>query len=104
MPTNFFDDEEYQPWTLAQIYADLGGKDDVARALNVSPRRFSAWVANRERNRCPQRVFKVGPTSVYSISEWRDWFVRWISDHPWVDVGTLAHPSEDQKLRRFYGG
>lgn len=103
MPTNFFSGEEYQPWTLAQIYADLGSKSDVALALNVKPIRVTTWIQRRELHRCPEPVFKAGPTNVYSISEWQAWYIQYLKTHPWLDGTCEEHPAMGDMVRRFFG-
>jgi transposase len=68
-----------EPWTLARIYADLGSKTDVAKALDVGIHRFNKWVERQERTKCPQPVTIIAGTKVYSIVEWQGWFDRWMS-------------------------
>lgn len=103
MPTDFFSGEEYKPWTLAQIYADLGAREDIAIALNVDPRRVKGWIDRRETSRCPMPVFKAGKTHVYSISEWQGWFHRFLETHHWLKDYCLEHPAQGDMVRRFFG-
>ena len=64
-------------WTLQQIYDDLGTLEDVAEALDVTPRRVRAWIERRERVNSPVPVKKLKMLNLYSIEEWRGWFARW---------------------------
>jgi hypothetical protein len=101
MPTDFFSGEKWEPWTLAQIYADLGSKGDVARALNINLLRVDSWIRRREYNRCPQPVLRAGPTDVYSIQEWRDFFAEWIENHKWLDGTCLEHDDKEKQMDWF---
>jgi hypothetical protein len=102
-PTDFFSDKEHQPWTLAQIYADLGSASDVAEVLNVTPRRITGWTKARDNNGCPHAIRQFGPTMVYSIREWQDWYVRYLDRYPYLE----NYGDENQRLlneaRRFFG-
>ena len=81
-PTDHFADDEHDgPWTLAQIYDDLGSRDDVARALNVTRSRMHDWMRRRETNNSPHPIKRIGHVDVYSIQEWRDWLRRWEAAH-----------------------
>lgn len=101
MPTDFFSGGDFQPWTLAQIYADLASRRDVARALNVSETRMASWLRYRDAFKCPRPVTRVGPTDVYSIQEWRDWFVKYLDKHKWLDGTCLEHESKEQQMDWF---
>lgn len=104
MPTDFFGEKEFQPWTLAQIYADLGASSDVAFALNVRPRRMTNWIKDRDKLGCPQPIRQFGPTYVYSIQEWRDWYDKFLDKNPWLDGACGEHPdSANEQARRFFG-
>jgi hypothetical protein len=48
-------------------------------------------------------VFKVGPTNVYSISEWRDWYEAFLKINPWLKDYCLEHPAQGDAVRRFFG-
>lgn len=71
------DEDDFKQWTLADIYADLGGRSDIARTLNVTQRRVRRWLLRRERIRCPMPITRIGPTDVYSMQEWKDWYKAW---------------------------
>lgn len=104
MPTDFFSQEEFQPWTLAQIYADLGSSSDITLALNIRPRRFTNWIQRREELGCPKPIRKFGPTPVYSIQEWRDWYAKFLDKNKWLDGFCGEHPkSPNEQARRFFG-
>jgi hypothetical protein len=102
-PTDFFSQEEYKPWTLAQIYADMAARGDLAVALNVLPRRVAGWIANREKNGCPLPIRTFGPTDVYSIQEWREWYAAFLEKNQWLDGFCAEHPGVDDQVRRFFG-
>lgn len=102
-PTDFFSQEEYKPWTLAQIYADMAASGDIARALNVLPGRVQAWIRDRETNGCPLPIRMFGPTNVYSLQEWQDWYIRYMDKHKWLDGYCAEHPALMDEARRFFG-
>lgn len=102
-PTDFFNQEEYQPWTLAQIYADLAASGEVARALNVPPGRVQAWIRDRATNGCPMPIRMLGPTNVFSLQEWQDWYMRYLENHKWLVGHTAEHPDLLAEARRFFG-
>lgn len=93
MTTNWFglDDEpdEPKPWTLAEIYADLGTIYDVAEAMDITKFRIQEWVHRRERIKSPLPVRVIGGRNIYSIQEWKDWFAHWSKDRrpgtKWTD-------------------
>jgi hypothetical protein len=102
-PTDFFGGERFEPWTLAQIYADLVSRGDIALALNVQPLRVTGWISRRAGNKCPLPVTRIGPTDVYSMQEWRDWYTQFIQDRQWLDGHCLEHPDAGNQVRRFFG-
>lgn len=71
------DEDDNRPWTLARIYADLGTKVDVCKALDIGEPRMNKWLERRERIKCPQPIRRFGHINVYSIEEWRAWLERW---------------------------
>jgi len=101
MPTDFFSGDKFQPWTLAQIYSDLGSRRDVARSLNVGESRVAFWMRFRERYGCPWPVARVGPTDVYSIQEWHDWFEKFNEEHPWLRDTCMEHESKEKQMDWF---
>lgn len=102
-PTDFFSEKEYQPWTLAQIYADMGAAGDIARALNIPVGRVKTWMQNRESNHCPLPIRMFGPTNVYSIQEWQDWYTAYMDNHKWLVGYCAENPSLADEARRFFG-
>jgi hypothetical protein len=97
--TNFFDtddEDDYKPWTLADIYADLGSRIDICKALDVSRYRVNKWILRRERIKAPIPLNRVGNVDVYSVQEWKDWFKDWLNpgrrgrraNSKWVDAKT----------------
>lgn len=98
-PTNFFEvGEQPEPWTLAQIYADLCSRKDIPRMLNVNPHRVTNWIVHRERYKAPRPLTRVGHVDIYSRQEWRAWYARWLETHqddPRV-TGTLVHGSGEE--------
>lgn len=81
MTTNWWDlpdEEQPKPWTLADIYADLGTLTDVAQALDIKYTRISMWQARKERVKPPKPVRSIARLDLYSIQEWRDWFAKWL--------------------------
>jgi hypothetical protein len=101
MPTDFFSGEKWEPWTLAQIYADLASQGEIARALNVQHLRVQSWIRRRDGNKCPLPVTRVGPTDVYSIQEWRDWFAKHLDKNKWLDGTCLEHEDKEQQMGWF---
>jgi hypothetical protein len=83
-PTNYFgdDDDPVNTWTLFQIYADLGSKGDIPKAIGCSPRQVYRWMDERDRYKIPLPVARIGHTDVYSMLEWQDWFERYVAEHP----------------------
>jgi hypothetical protein len=71
-----------QPWTLAQVYADLGGKAEIGRTLNVTKARVHKWVSSKEQIGAPRALRRIGNVDIYSMQEWKDWFVKWEKLHP----------------------
>lgn len=98
MTTNWFgepdlpEDDEPKPWTLADIYADLGTLKDVSAYLNINPHRARMWVDRREIIKCPYPVRKFGTMHIYSMQEWADWFEHFKKGKKpgtsWTDAGT----------------
>lgn len=88
-PTNHFDDDGLRPWSLADIYADLGSRQDISKILDVTPFRVEKWLVRRERVKCPYPVRRIGGMDIYSMQEWRDWFEHWEKSHrrdtKWVE-------------------
>lgn len=82
MTTDFWslggDDEQYRPWTLSEVYADVGAKREIIEALDIHKDRFSAWMVRREQIKLPKPVRVLSHTRLWSIQEWRDWFARWM--------------------------
>lgn len=101
MPTDFFSGDNFQPWTLAQIYADLASRRDVAIALNINERRLADWLRRRDVHNCPRPVTRVGPTDVYSIQEWRDWFAKYLEKHPWLVDTCREHEDKEKQMDWF---
>jgi len=56
---------------------DLGSVFEVAKALNVPPKRVKGWIERRDSTRCPKPVRILKGTHLYSISEWRTWHRLW---------------------------
>lgn len=67
-----------KPWTLKQIYDDLGTKSDVARALDVTQWRVNKWIERRDKIKCPLPIKRLGHIDVYSLQEWKAWYGRWL--------------------------
>lgn len=79
-PTNFFGldgEDDFKEWTLADIYDDLASKSDICQALDIGVHRFVQWTMRRDRIGCPHPIKRIGPTDVYSLQEWKDWYARW---------------------------
>lgn len=91
--------EAFKPWTLADIYNDLGSKTDVAKALDVNIYRMQRWVTRRERINSPHPIRRIGHVDIYSIQEWRDWYEAWLDrkrvgrrpDSKWVNATPYGH-------------
>ena len=102
MPTDFFTGAEFEPWTLAQIYADLCGTRELAKQLNVTLSRLLHWIACRDTNECPYPVRRIGKSDIYSLAQWKMWFGLWelkhITDKRVMDAG--PHPAHHE----FWGG
>jgi hypothetical protein len=96
--TNWFgepdlpEDDNPQPWTLADIYADLGTINDVSAHLNVNSHRVRMWIDRRERLNSPRPVREFGSVHIYSIQQWADWFENFKKGKKpgtrWTDGGT----------------
>jgi len=84
--TDYFGGNKITPWSLAEIYADLGSRRDISRILNVTHFRVDWWLAHRTSVECPYPVRRLGHVDVYSMQEWKDWFARWLANHPRKDV------------------
>lgn len=67
-------------WSLADIYADLVTREEVAQGLDVRMPRLMAWI--RDHSSCPKPIKQAGPVYLYSMEEWRVWFDRWLLAHP----------------------
>lgn len=80
-PTNYFNSPDDKPWTLADIYDDLGTREDIARALNVSKIRVTDWINRRDKVNSPQPLRRIGYRDIYSIQQWKDWFRHWQKKH-----------------------
>jgi len=79
MTMNFFEEPETPQWTLADVYADIVGREEVCRRLNITPYRMARWLSKerRERLKVPKPIKRVSGTDLYSMQEWADWFERW---------------------------
>lgn len=83
-PTNWFGEEEEdtpKPWTLAEIYADLGAIAEIIADLNINRHRMTNWIERQEHTKCPKPVARLGNVKIYSKQEWRDWFAAWNAKH-----------------------
>lgn len=93
------DDSDFKPWTLADIYDDLGSRRDVARVLDVNFTRVIKWIDRAEHTNCPLPVKRIGGVDIYSMQEWKDWFKAWLDpsrkgrrkDSKWVAATTYDH-------------
>jgi hypothetical protein len=66
---------------ITEIYADLGGVQEVAVALGVSIYRVKRWIERRPNTNCPLPVRSLKCGHVYSIAEWRGWMALWQLTH-----------------------
>ncbi len=71
--------DEQKLWTLKDIYDDLVSRQDLPRALNVTPRRFVGWLDRREDLGCPMPIKRLGHVDIYSLQEWKDWYERFLA-------------------------
>lgn len=86
--------EEFKPWSLADIYDDLGSLRDICQTLDVTEPRVRRWIERRERIRCPLPIKRIAVTDVYSMHEWKTWFKTWTdperrgrrADSKWVNT------------------
>lgn len=89
MQTDWTGADAPKPWTLADIYADLCGTEDVAAILDVKKYRVRKWIQRAERIGCPKPVRTIGGYHIYSAEEWRGWFARFQAKHrpntKWTD-------------------
>ncbi len=65
--------------SLQHIYADLGGRKEVARALGVSMYQLNRWIDRRLSTNCPLPVAEPSCGTIFSIAEWRAWYAVWIT-------------------------
>lgn len=94
-PTNHFKNGDLRPWSLAEVYADLGSRQDIARILNVRERRVVRWLEYRPALRCPYPIRRISHVDVYSMQEWRDWYAYFTEKHKdkkWIN-NTKPHGS-----------
>jgi len=59
------------------IYADLGGVQEVAVHLGVGVNRVKRWLERRESTGCPQPVVTLIMGNIYSKAEWTGWYALW---------------------------
>lgn len=108
MTTNWWDlpeDDDPKPWTLADIYNDLGNLHDVALALNIKYARIMMWQQRAERLKPPKPVRTVSGGNLYSIQEWRDWFHNFTKDRrPGTKWSTEAQPYTPARHRTYGNG
>lgn len=106
MTTNWWDlpdEDEPKPWTLADIYNDLGTLLDVCEALDINTRRMNSWRARKERLKTPEPVRIIGTKPIWSIQEWRDWFYNFTKGRrPGTRWSTNAKPYTPP-AHRLYG-
>lgn len=72
-------EQKDEAWSLAKVYADLGTRTDVAKALDVTEWRVNRWIERRAKVKCPMPVKRLGHIDAYSLAEWKTWYGRWIS-------------------------
>lgn len=95
MTTNHWDlPEEFSPWTLAEIYADLASRDDICAALGVGRPRFRGWNVRKEQIKTPRPIRTLGGVHIYSLEEWRVWFDDWTDPQ----IHGAAHARWDPSL------
>ncbi len=69
------------PLTREQFIADLAGKDEILRDLDIGDARYRKWQERRDRINCPRPLRIIGGTRIYSLAEWRTWYGNWITRH-----------------------
>lgn len=90
-----------KPWSIAEVYADLGSRQDISRVLNVSPYRVNNWLVRRDEINSPRPVRRLGHVDVYSMQEWRDWFDRWCANRA-EDDHRFANPKPHGSGEQFW--
>lgn len=100
MTTNHWEiPDEFSPWTLAEIYADLAARDQVCEALGVKPRRFHHWQMRGDAIKAPRPIRTLGNVHIYSLEEWRTWFDDWTN--PEINGGAPARWDPSIKAKRL---
>ncbi len=67
--------------TFQQFVDDLAGRGDILRALDIGEPRFRKWLERAERIEIPRPLKRIGHTDVWSMTEWKTWYGRWITRH-----------------------
>lgn len=83
MTTDYFGEDYEEPkiWTLADIYKDLICRTEIAKVLDVNPRRVVQWIQRRQRTKCPKPLRAWGRFHLYSAEEWRVWYAAFQKKH-----------------------
>lgn len=113
MTTNWFDlpdeaESDFEPkvWSLADIYADLGTRKDIAELLNVDVARLCQWALRSDQLGSPKPVARFGPIFVYSKQEWVDWHARFMDGKrpgtKWTDNARDFVETRRQRLDPTY--
>lgn len=103
-PTNYFGNDDVEPWTLAQIYADLCSRKDISKLLNVNAHRVNDWIRRGDIINAPRPITRIGHIDLYSRQEWRAWFQRWSEKHkdrPEYTTHAKVHGSGEQFWSHF---
>lgn len=96
-------------FTSAQeVYADLGGRTEIAAMLGVKKRRLQAWIERQEETHCPTEVRRLSCGRVYSLSDWLNWHRVWKatrgSENWWVNNVPPPKPSRHRGQHRRHDG
>lgn len=61
----------------AEVYADIAGIHEVSLGLRVGIHRLRRWIDRRDANACPLPVRTLSGMNVYSLEDWKGWFLLW---------------------------
>ncbi len=84
--------------SMAELYADLGGVNEIAEALGVKLYRVKRWIERRESSTCPAPVRTISGMHIYSIAQWQAWFAVWR-----VTRGSETWRRKPKKVQLFAG-